>query len=78
MRSDTGPVQGFGAKSGASVAEPYASGGLYAKNFARKGPATADPKPRRSNVNLKAMIVLRNADQGFQMRCKLFFGLNSL
>ena len=44
-QSETRRVQSFGAKSGASAAKPHGSGGLRAKDFARKTPALAGPSP---------------------------------
>ena len=57
-QSETRRVQSFGAKSGASAAKPHASGGLCAKNFARKGPTLAGPQPSSLKIDLKALMLL--------------------
>ena len=57
-QSETRRVQRFGAKSGASRAIPYASGGLRAKNGARKGPALAGPQPNSLIFDLTALMLL--------------------
>ena len=45
------------------------SGGLRAKNFARKGPAIAGPQPSSLKIDLKALMLL------FRTLHKSFFGL---
>ena len=67
-QAETRRVQSFGAKFGASAAK-HASGELRAKNFARKGPALAGPKPSSLNIDLKAPMLL------FRTLYKSFVGL---
>ena len=68
-QAETRGVQSFGSKFGASAAKPHASGELRAKNFARKGPALAGPKPSSLKIDLKAPMLL------FRTLYKSFVGL---